>query len=454
MPQDKIVASASSAVADVPDGASIAIAGFGVTHSFPCTLTVALRKAGPRHLRLVANSLGENELRSISLVENDQVDSLVVSFSGRAGGGTSSAERMVADGRLQLELCPQGTLVERLRAAGAGIGAFFTRTGVNTAIAEGKEVRRLNGVDHVLETALPVDYSLIRGFRGDRFGNIQFRGNGANFMPAFAKAGRVVIVEVDEVVDEIAPEDVDLPGVFVDRVVRTDLTLPVDFIASQRKAPTTRASYDGRPAWSRAEMAEVAADMLPDPSYVNLGLGIPTLISNYIDGRDIQLHAENGILGYGELAPTDDYDKDIFNAAGEYVRLRPGASFFESVESFEMVRGGHIDVVVLGAYEVDAEGSIANWSRPLVGGAIGGAMDLVASGRDVMVMLTHLSSKGRPKLVRKCGLPLTGARCVTSVVTDIAAMRRVDDTYVVERVAPGFTRDDVVRMTDFPLDFA
>ena len=450
---DKIVGSTGEAVADVPDGASVAIAGFGLQHSFPSSLTVALRKQGAKRLTVVANSLGEGPLRSTALIENSQVSRLVVSFSGRAGQGWSPAEAQVSAGHIELEMSPQGTLVERLRAAGAGVGAFYTRTGVGTAIAEGKETRVIDGVEHVLEHALPVDYALIRAWRGDRYGNLQFRGNGANFMPSFAKAAKIAIAEVDEIVDVLPPEDVDLPGIWISRVVRQDVAVPFEFLAARHKLPHLANSYLGKPAWSRTRMAEVAAAMLPEPSYVNLGLGIPTLISNYVHDRDVQLHAENGILGYGELATEEDFDESIFNAAGHYVRLEPGASFFDSVESFEMVRGGKVDVVALGAFQVDAGRSFANWTTPdMVGGAIGGAMDLIAGGRTVMVLLTHCDRRGEPKLVQECDLPVTGAGCVDVVVTDLVALRWSGSGFRVEQMAPGFTIEEVRSLTAMPLE--
>ncbi|MBO0878108.1 MAG: 3-oxoacid CoA-transferase subunit A [Pseudonocardia sp.] len=452
---DKIYPSPAAAVADVPDGASVSIAGFGLTHSFPTSLTVALREQGARQLCIVANSLGTGPYRSNTLIENRQVNRLIVSFSARAGEGTSAAEKQIAAGEIEVELVPQGTLVERLRAGGAGIGAFFTRTGVGTAVAEGKEVRTIDGVDHVLEQGLKVDYALVRADRADRFGNLRFGGVGRNFMPSFAKAARVAIAEVDEIVEgEIDPEDVGLPGIFVSRVVKSTVEVPHDFRTPRagRGASSAR-TYNGKSAWTREQMAEVAAGLVPEPSYMNLGLGIPGLISNYIEGRDITLHSENGVLGYGTIAGQEDYDPSVYNASGHYVHVNPGASFFESVTSFEMVRGGKVDVVALGAFQVDSHASIANWSTPnMVGGGIGGAMDLVAGDATVMVLMTHCDSAGHPKLVRECAYPLTGYGCVDIVVTDLGVLRWNGSRFRLVRVAPGFTPEEVAALTDLELE--
>ncbi|MFI0366827.1 3-oxoacid CoA-transferase [Actinomadura sp. 1N219] len=452
---NKVYESPLAAVADVPDGASVSIAGFGKTHSFPTSLTVALREQGARQLCLVANSLGEGPYRSITLVENRQVNRLIVSFSARAGEATSAAEKQIAAGEIEVELVPQGTLVERLRAGGAGIGAFFTRTAVGTAVADGKETRVINGVEHVLEMGLKVDYAFIRAARADRFGNLEFDGVGRNFMPAFAKGAEITIAEVDEIVDgELHPERIGLPGIFVSRVVRKTVDVEHDFpVVREGRGGDSARTVNGKKALTRKQMAEVAAGLVPNGSYMNLGLGIPTLISDYISGRDIVLHSENGVLGYGTIASREDYDPEIYNAGGQYVHLEKGASFFESVTSFEMVRGGKVDFVALGAFQVDADANLANWSTPnMVGGGIGGAMDLVAGDVNVMVLMMHSDSKGNAKLVNSCEYPLTGLNCVNLVVTDLCVLRRVGDAFKLEYVAPGFTADEVAALTEFEID--
>ena len=171
-------------------------------------------------------------------------------------------------------------------------------------------------------------------------------------------------------------------------------------------------------------MAERGAALLPEHSYVNLGLGIPTLISGYLAERDITLHGENGILGYGSPAAADAIDYYVHDAGGGYVSPRPGwPSSIASPRSRWSARG-KIDVVVLGAYQVDEAGNVANWSTPeQIGGGIGGAMDMVAGGASVMVLMEHRDSRDRAKLVRSCTYPLTGAACVDIVVTDLAVLR-------------------------------
>jgi len=449
---DKVVASAHAAVADICDGSTIAIAGFGLAHRFATSLLRAVYEKGPRDLILVCNSMGSpGELRGQILAENNQVRRIIASFSTRPGMVTAT-DQQIAAGTMKVELVPQGTLVERCRAGGAGIPAFYTPTAVGTAISDGKETRMFDGKPYVLEQAIRVDFALLRGYRADRMGNVQFRGGSQNFNPSFAKAARVAIVEVDEILETgaLPPELVNLPGIFVNRVVKS--TEPID--ESNLRRPVRRAAdkprlYNGKPALSRSGIAERAARLVREGSYVNLGTGIPTLVSNHLTKRDVVLHAENGVLGYGGLIEGDGIDLDVYNAGGQFVSLQPGASFFDSVTSFEMARGGHIDTVVLGAYEVDQNGDVANWTtEDALRGGIGGAMDLIAGKKQLIIVMEHCDSRGRPKLRRKCSYPPTGSGCVDYVVTDLALLRWDGSRFVLDEVAPGFTADEVVALTE------
>ncbi|MGH8634589.1 MAG: 3-oxoacid CoA-transferase subunit A, partial [Burkholderiales bacterium] len=348
---NKVFASPEQAVADIRDGATIAIAGFSVGHRFATSLILALRDKGTKELCLVCNSLGDpGALRGQILAESKQVKKLIAAFSVRPGTPTASEEQITA-GDLAVELVPQGILVERCRAGGAGIPAFYSPTGVGTVLTAGREIRDFDGKPHVLEQAIRVDYAFLRGYRADRLGNVQFRGGSQNFNPSFAKAARVAIVEVDEIVEPggIPPDLVDLPGIFVARVVKTTQKFELWRRPERRPADKPRL-YNGKAALTRAGIAKNAARLVRDGSYVNLGVGIPTMVSNYLVDRDVILHAENGVLGYGHMLTEEgEIDPDIYNAAGQFVSLKPGASFFDSVTSFEMARGGRIDAVILGA---------------------------------------------------------------------------------------------------------
>jgi len=462
----KVVGSAEEAIADMKDGATLCVGGFGLC-GIPENLLAAVVKKGVKNLTAVSNNAGVDDFGLGLLLQSRQIKRMISSYVGE----NKLFEELYLTGQLEVELTPQGTLAERLRAGGAGIPAFFTPTGHGTVIHEGgnvikygpggakggnveipsqpREAREFGGKNYIMEEAITGDYALIKAWKADERGNLVWRGTSRNFNPDCAKAGKICIAEVEEIVPSgtLSPEEIHLPGIYVQRVIKGNGY-------QKRIEKRTISTSEGIKINPQRELIiKRAAQDLTDGMYVNLGIGMPTLVSNFTapDVR-IELQSENGLLGIGPYPSEADVDADLINAGKETITLIPGSSLFSSADSFAMIRGSHVDVTILGAMEVAANGDLANWIIPgkMVKG-MGGAMDLVASGSKVMVVMEHLAKGGKHKLKTKCDLPLTGRSCVDRCITELGVFDfdKNGALPTLTEIAPGVTLDFVKESTGF-----
>lgn len=437
----KPVISAEAAAAKVKPGDVLLAGGFGMTGN-PVNLLNALAELGTKGLTYVGNNVGERGLGGGLLLRNGQLKKAIGSFF------TSNPEvvEAVQDQSLQVELIPQGSLAEALRAGGAGIPAFFTPTAAGTVMSEGAETRRFGDTEHVLVQGIRGNVAFLRAHLADTAGNLVYRMTEQNFNSAMAFAADIVIAEVDRIVQvgEIPPEHVHTPGALVDALVVASIS--AEQLGSS--ASVTGSERDTNPG--RLSMARRALQELRPGDVVNLGIGIPTLVGELIrPEHQITLHTENGMLGVGPR-PQEGGARDFpVNAGKVPVTALPGASYFDSSSSFALIRGGHVDVAIMGALQVDAGGDLANWAVP--GGAqlgVGGAMDLAVGAKRLIIVMTHVDRHGRPKLVARCNLPLTARAVVDLLITDLGVFSFRNDQIMLEELQPGVTLAEVSENTE------
>jgi 3-oxoacid CoA-transferase len=455
---NKVVEGAAVAVADIKDGAILMLGGFGLC-GIPENCIEALVEKGVRQLTCISNNAGVDTFGIGLMLQQRQVKKMISSYVGE----NKEFERQLLSDELEVELIPQGTLAERVRAGGAGIPAFFTPAGVGTEVAEGKEVREFNGKKYLLESWLRADFSIVKAWKGDTSGNLVFRGTARNFNQMMAAAGKVCIAEVEELVPagELDPNEVHVPGIYVQRIFegknyeKRIEQRTVTPSASNGGVSVLTPPSDGTPrgvgGLDKFGIAKRIAKELRDGYYVNLGIGIPTLVANYIpEGINVVLQSENGLLGIGPFPTEENVNADLINAGKQTVTMQAGSSLFSSAESFAMIRGEHVDLTILGAMEVAENGDIANWKIPgkMVKG-MGGAMDLVASAKNIIVAMQHVNKAGESKLLKSCTLPLTGIGCVKKIVTELGVFEVVPEGgFKLLEIAPGITVEYIQSVTE------
>ncbi len=428
--------SAAEAARLVPAGAVLMVGGFGMTGT-PAHLLHALAETETRNLTYIANNIGEPGLGGGRLLRNGQIKRAIGSFF------TSNPEAVAAalNGDIEYELLPQGSLAEAIRAGGAGIGGFYTPTAAGTSLAANAETRLLDGVPQVFVKSLRADIALLRARRADTAGNLVYRMTERNFNKAMATAADLVIAEADEILPAGAldPDTIHSPGLYVDALV------PARATAAELGSSAAISAEAKQPQPQRLRIARRALAELKAGDVVNLGVGMPTLVADLIaPSAGIILHTENGMLGVGP-APAQGGALDYpVNAGKRPVTALPGSSYFDSADSFGMIRGGHIDVAIMGGLQVDQAGNLANWAvpgRPLLG--VGGAMDLASGARKLIITMTHTDRRGRSKVLPRCSLPLTAAGAVDLLITELAVFRFEAGAMRLVELMPGATLAEV-----------
>lgn len=435
------IISAEQAASLVKDGDIILGGGFGMTGN-PVNIIHELAKTKTKELTFIANNVGEPNMGGGRLLNNGQLKKMIGSFF------TSNREAVLAaqEGRIQYELLPQGTLAEAIRAGGAGIGGFYTPTSAGTLIAEGQETKVINGKTHVFIPGIRGNVAIIRAWKADTAGNLQYRMTEQNFNKAMATAADLVIAEVQEIVPvgQLDPNQIHTPGCFVDYLVERKLT-EAD-LGTSASVGSSKVIDE-----KRMNMAKRAFAELKKGDVVNLGIGIPTLVGDLIKPEDgIILHTENGMLGVGPEPKGGGGAMDYpVNAGKVPVTALPGSSYFDSADSFGMIRGGHIDVAIMGGLEVDAQGNLANWSvpgKPLLG--VGGAMDLASGAKKLIITLSHTDPSGASKVVEQCTLPITDYNCVDVLITELAVFKFIEGKLTLVEILPGSTLEEVRAKTN------
>jgi 3-oxoacid CoA-transferase len=434
------IISAKKAASLVKDRDVILGGGFGMTGN-PVNIIHELAKTKTKDLTFIANNVGEPNMGGGRLLNNGQLKKMIGSFF------TSNREAVLAaqGGRVEFELLPQGTLAEAIRAGGAGIGGFYTPTSAGTLIAEGRETKILNGKEQVFIEGIRGNVAIIRAWKADTAGNLQYRMTEQNFNRVMATAADLVIAEVQEIVPngEIDPNEIHTQGCFIDYLVERKLT---------EEDLGTSASVDSSAVIDdkRMNMAKRALAELQKGDVVNLGIGIPTLVADLIKPEDgIILHSENGMLGVGPKPKDGGAMHYPVNAGKIPVTALPGSSYFDSSDSFAMIRGGHIDVAIMGGLEVDAQGNLANWSvpgKPLLG--VGGAMDLASGANKLIITLSHTDRLGTSKVVKKCNLPITDYNCVDMLITELAVFKFIEGQLTLIEILPGSSLEEVRSKTE------
>eukprot|EP01084_Bolivina_argentea_P005148 9729_1 len=421
------------------DNCTVLAGGFGIC-GIPMTLIQTIKELKTKDLTVVSNDFGTNEWGLGVLLDNLQIKRVIGSYMAE----NKNVGSMYTDGKIELELMPQGTLAEKLRAGGAGIPAFYTPAGVDTIIEAGQHIIRYNdegypmitsgpkesrifeGKKFILEKAIKGHIGLVKAWKGDKFGNLQFRKTAENFNKPVAMASDYTIAEVEEIVEigTLKPEEIHVSGVYVQAIVQSTVPSKLHYTVYHNGHNKKQKTVTSVRELSREKICKRGAMELTDGIVVNLGIGLPVMTADYVPSHwRLWMHSENGVLGLGKYPYPGEEDPDCINSGKQSATLVAGAAMFDSSEAFAMIRGGHLNMKMLGAMEINKYGDLANWIIPGQGKNVkgmGGGMDLVANDSYCVVLTHHCTSKGEPKIVEHCSYPITGKNCVNKIITEYA----------------------------------
>lgn len=441
---NKVVRSAAHAVENIKDGSTICLAGFyGL--GMPTDIIQAILEKGVKDLTIVAGST----VHAGELVTHNRVKKFIVTLpKSRIGthitAAVAQATLQYQNGEVEIEIVPQATLIERVRASAAGVEAFYTTVGVGTELCAGKEVREIDGKTCVLEHPIKPDVAIARGDIADRWGNVCYQGF-YGFAHDILMAANFSIVQADNIVPlgKLQPNQIRTPGIFVDCVVPSKV--------SSQHGP--RVKHDSTDQKMGDAIGRRIANDIPDASVVELGFGLPWLCLNHLQqDKEIMIHSE-GILGVG--AEVDDQDADSYwrGADGRTISLKPGASTCSFGDSFNMISSGRIDYALLGAFQVGANGDFAGWKSldPDRLPAVGASMELAQKSKNLWIVMKHLDNQGRSKILPECTYPVTAKSVVKRIYTDLATLEVTTQGLRVLDIVGAMSHNELEKLTGVKL---
>lgn len=449
----KIYDNPTEAIADIRTGSSIAIGGY-MNAGVPENLVNALKAYGNYDFTVISQGSSIENYGVNALINNKQVKRLITPYLG-----SKEINRQYHNGELELELVPGGTLAEKIRAAGAGIPGFWTSTGVGTIIeeggfpikykrggagiliqAEGKEKRFFNGREHIYEEAIRTEYALVKAWKADKLGNCIYHRAAMNFNPEIAICAKHTIVEAEEIVPigELPPDEIATPAIFVERIV---LGEKYSQHVNQKMQFDEQDEHDEKTMESLTRIAKRVSKELKAGMYVKIDQGIPSLVPQYLD-EGVILASGSGIIGVGKskayMDPSLVYEDGILGS------ITKGGVVVSTNIMMDLLRGGHFDASVMGAFQVSSFGDLANWYVPgvyVMG--IGGSMDSVADKNLKIIVAMKHTHNDRPKIVSECTLPLTGRNCVKLLVTELGVFDFREDGLNLMEMAEGVTLEHI-----------